>query len=213
MKFQFPKNRLEAFSDGVFAIAITLLVLEIHVPEGEESLAHRLAEIWPQYVSFVISFFVIGVMWVNHHRMLHDIRAVDHGLLICNLVVLMTVTIIPFTTSLAGEEITHGSFADERTAAILYALGFVLFGLAFSLMWWWAARDRHLLEADVPEFQIQARLRGMLLGTVLYLGAAAVAFASPLASLILDGVLAAAFLMPATVMVKVTGPSPSRRPG
>src|SRR4051812_39313370 len=95
-------NRLEAFSDGVFAIAITLLVLEIHVPKPGHggSLGHELAAQWPSYAAFVISFLTIGIIWINHHAMVRRLRVADPSILIWNLLLLMTVSVLPFTTAL-----------------------------------------------------------------------------------------------------------------
>src|ERR1700759_1438633 len=97
-------SRLEAFSDGVFAIAITLLVLDLGVPEpGSGSLGHELLAQWPSYASYVISFLTIGIIWINHHAAFGRLRVVDHSILIWNLALLMTVSVLPFTTRLMAE--------------------------------------------------------------------------------------------------------------
>ena len=94
---------MEAFSDGVFAIAITLLVLEIHVPEpGPATSATSWPRQWPSYAAYVVSFLTIGIIWINHHAMVRRLRLVDHSILIWNLVLLMTVSVLPFTTALVA---------------------------------------------------------------------------------------------------------------
>src|SRR5213593_915772 len=94
-------SRIEAFSDGVFAIAITLLILDVHVPTiSQGNLGSALTRQWPTYVAYLISFSFIGIMWVNHHRLFNHIRRSDNGLLFSNLLLLLGVTIVPFPTSL-----------------------------------------------------------------------------------------------------------------
>src|SRR5829696_926721 len=108
------KNRLEAFSDGVFAVAITLLVLEIAIPTGDD-LWHELKEEWPSFASFFVSFWVIGIIWVNHHGVIDHLKRVDRGVLYLNLLVLMTVVFIPFSTALLAEHLKPGE-SDETVA-------------------------------------------------------------------------------------------------
>lgn len=125
-------NRLEAFSDGVFAIAITLLVLDIHVPEpGHGDLGHELLVHWPSYAAYVISFITIGIIWINHHAAFDRLRAVDHSILIWNLLLLLSVGILPFTTSLMATYLKEDS--GESLAAAIYGASFLLMGLVFVL--------------------------------------------------------------------------------
>src|SRR3954447_15493560 len=135
------KARLEAFSDGVFAIAITLLVLEIKVPPsgGAEALAHGLWELWPSYVGFAVSFITIGIIWVNHHVVLTTIESVDRALLFKNLLLLLTVSFIPFPTAVMAEYLRADS--GENLAAAFYAGSFFVMGLAFRQIWPGAARN------------------------------------------------------------------------
>src|SRR2546421_564532 len=116
-------NRLEAFSDGVFAIAITLLVLDIHVPQpgpGSE-LAHQLGAQWPSYAAYAVSFLTIGIIWINHHAMIRRLRAIDHGIMTWNLLLLLCVGILPFTTALLSPYLT---LAICAAVAGFYALPF-----------------------------------------------------------------------------------------
>ena len=115
------KGRAEAFSDGVLAVAITLLALDLRVEAtGHGSLVHQLGQTWPSFVAYIVSFFVIGVIWVNHHALFSLIDRVDRVLLFENLVLLMFVTTLPFTTSTLADFISEGG-SDARWAVLLYA--------------------------------------------------------------------------------------------
>ncbi|HEX4308215.1 MAG TPA: TMEM175 family protein, partial [Solirubrobacterales bacterium] len=125
-------NRLEAFSDGVFAIAITLLVLDLGVPKpGSGRLGHELLAQWPSYAAYLISFFTIGIIWINHHAAFSRLRGVDHSILIWNLVLLLTVSVLPFTTSLMAEYLKESS--GESLAAAIFGGSFLLMGTVFVL--------------------------------------------------------------------------------
>ena len=138
-------NRLEAFSDGVFAVAITLLVLEIDVPGGE-NLWHELKEEWPSFAAFVVSFWVIGIIWVNHHGVIDHLRRADRGVLYLNLLVLMTVVFIPFSTALLAEHLKSG--ADEEVAAFVYSRSFLAMGVSFGLLWTYVTSHREALGVE-----------------------------------------------------------------
>ena len=119
-----PKGRLEAFSDGVIAVAITLLALELPVPDPEagRSLAHQLVARWSSFAAFVVSFLTIGIIWINHHAMLRRLARVDHGTLVLNLVLLLSVCLLPFSTALMADYLkaTDGG----RLAAAIYGGSF-----------------------------------------------------------------------------------------
>src|SRR5436190_1571551 len=135
-----PKGRVEALSDGVIAIAITLLVLEIKVPENAgDDLPHQLAEQWPSYVSYVVSFFVIGVIWLNHHALLAHLARVDRPLMSLNLFLLFTIALIPWPTNLLATYMREGGDA-ERVAALVYAGTMTLMGIAFGAIWTYSSR-------------------------------------------------------------------------
>jgi hypothetical protein len=115
-------GRLEAFSDGVFAIAITLLILEVHVSgQAGTSLAHQLAHAWPSYTGYVISFVTIGIMWANHHSMFRLIDRSTHGLVVANLLLLLCVSFVPFPTKVLAEHLPVAG-PDQRTAVTGYRL-------------------------------------------------------------------------------------------
>src|SRR6266576_863870 len=142
------KGRLEAFSDGVFAVAITLLILEISVPTGDH-LWHQLKEEWPSFASFFVSFWVIGIIWVNHHGVIDHIKRADRGVLYLNILVLMSVVLIPFATALMAEHLKSG--ADENVAAAVYAGAFLLMAVTFGSLWEYITRHREKLGVELTD--------------------------------------------------------------
>jgi uncharacterized membrane protein len=157
-------GRVEAFSDAVFAIAITLLILEVAIKAEGGSLLHRLAEQWPSYLSFVVTFAVIGIGWLQHQHMFRHIQATDHGLFVLNLVLLLVVCFIPFPTKVVGDELVDGSFADHRTAVFFYGLTIMAGICAFTALWLWVARRRRLIKPATPQMLVDARTRQIMLG-------------------------------------------------
>jgi uncharacterized membrane protein len=135
-------GRVETFSDAVFAIAITLVVLQLHVKDGPGSLADRLGDQWPLYVTYLLSFFNIGTVWLNHHSIFSRLRGVDPGLILLNLLLLLVVSILPFPTQVLGDALQGGDFDDQRTAALLFAGNFLCAASAFCALWLWASHDR-----------------------------------------------------------------------
>jgi uncharacterized membrane protein len=137
--------RLVAFSDGVFAITITLLVLEIRPPTDDRSLVHGLVALWPSYLAYAVTFLFIGQVWANHHVMFDHIRAADRTVLFLNTVLLMVVAFLPFATSVLAEALRNGH--DQRTAVAFYGVAFDLTALTFNAVWQYASRHRLLSEA------------------------------------------------------------------
>jgi uncharacterized membrane protein len=173
-------GRIEAFSDGVFAIAVTLLVLEVRVPHLQDggaggSLARALMAQWPSYVALVTSFFTILVMWANHHRIFQLVRKVDAPFLYANGLLLLVVTVVPFPTAVLAEYFRK---PGATTAAAVYAGTFVLCGLAYQLLWRAAIAGRRLLRPDYSEERIQEIHRRYWLGVPGYLAATGAAFVS-----------------------------------
>jgi uncharacterized membrane protein len=189
-------NRLEAFSDGVFAIAITLLVLDIHVPEpGSRTLGHELLAQWPSYAAYVISFMTIGIIWINHHATFGRLRAVDHSILIWNLLLLLSVGILPFTTSLMATYLKEGS--GESLAAAIYAGSFLLMGAVFG------AVNRHIylhrvvaLKEPMAPAAARRALRFAALGQIPYALATALAFVSPYITILICAACAIYYSLP-----------------
>ncbi|MFF5206573.1 TMEM175 family protein [Streptosporangium sp. NPDC000396] len=177
-------GRVEAFSDGVFAIAITLLILEIRLPEKPgHHLWEALVGLWPSYLAYAVTFMLIGMVWMNHHRMFHHIRRADGMLLALNLLLLMDVAFLPFPTHVLAEAITEGE--GSGAAAVFYGVILVIGGIFFNGLWWYAsAGHRHLGDSITPAEARALRIRwGM--GPVLYLVATIVGAVSAIASLCL----------------------------
>ncbi len=184
--------RLEAFSDGVFAIAITLLVLEVRVPEAEPGrLAAALLHEWPSCAGYVASFMIIGIIWVNHHAMFEQIRRVDRMLLFLNLLLLMCVSFIPFPTALLADYVRAGH--DQRVAALVYGGTMTAMGLAFSSIWSYARSRKLLLRQDLAPDHAAAISRQYWLGSLVYACSMGVALVSASLTLVLYGLLAIFF--------------------
>ena len=159
-------GRLEAFSDGVIAIAITLLSLEIKLPDGGGSLLHSLGSLWPSYLGFVLSFLLVGQVWLNHHAIFVRVRSVDQWMLICNLFLLLDVAFLPFATSVLTRSLESGH--DERTGAVFYGMVMVVGGLFFNALWRASIRDRSRLRAGVSEAEVRSMTRRFAMGPWLY---------------------------------------------
>jgi len=152
-----PAGRLEAFADGVFAIAMTLLALEIPLPdldEGESLLEGLLAQ-WPAYLAYAISFFTLGAVWLSHYAVTHLLRGVDEVFLRLNLLLLFFVALLPFPTLLIAEFLTD--LGRERVAVTVYTLTFMAISVVLRILWGHAAIGRLLLRDDVTAEQIKAR--------------------------------------------------------
>ena len=193
-------TRLEAFSDGVFAIAITLLILEIRVPEPEaleasgSGLTRALGALWPSYIGYLLSFVTIGIMWANHHSMFQYIRRSDRGFLMCNVFFLLCISFLPFPTAVLARYLVS---AEQRVAAAaFYSAVLVVIALAYNLVWWYAVRNRRLLAAACTHEGVRTITRRFSLGPVLYLLTFALAFVSVTACLSLHGALAILYCLP-----------------
>ncbi len=185
--------RIEAFSDGIFAIAITLLILEIHVPH-EEPLGRALLGLWPSYLAFLASFAMIGVMWMNHHRLFNLIARSDQALLALNLLLMLGVTVVPFTTAVVA---AHIDSTGARTAVIVYSGWWVFIAVAFNLLWRHASAGDRLLEKNVDHASVHGITRQYAYGPLYYVIAALIALASPLGAVLFSLALAVYFALPA----------------
>jgi uncharacterized membrane protein len=187
-------GRIEAFSDGVFAIAITLLVLDLKVPEVDHGLGHALAQEWPRYASYATSFLTIGIIWVNHHAMFDRIVRVDRTLMFVNLLLLMLVSLIPFPTALLSRFLRSGP--DQHVAAAVYSGTLLAMGITFFAVWLRASRGRRLIDAALPAPVVSAITRRNIVGQPIYLAALAAAFVSAAASLALCALGALYYVFP-----------------
>ena len=183
-------NRLETFSDGVIAIAITLLILEIDVPEDTQGeLWSALLRQWPSYLAYLISFAVIGIIWVNHHGILALVARVDRPLLYLNLLLLLAVAGIPFPTALVAEHLQSPGI-DSEVAAAVYGGWATLVALSFNLMWRWIVHDESLIRDGIDLSALRANTRRFSLGLVIYPLTVGIAFLNPILALGVHGLLA-----------------------
>jgi uncharacterized membrane protein len=171
MSPRWATDRVEAFSDGVFAIAITLLVLDIKIePAGFQDLWRALADEWPAYLAFVTSFLTVGAVWLAHHGLYVRLRSVDPGLMRLNVLLLLAVSFLPFPTGLMAEALQQSRGA-ERAAVVVYGATAVVIELLLAAAWRYAAsRPELLADADPSRPKSPERRRG-LIGVVLYGGA------------------------------------------
>jgi uncharacterized membrane protein len=140
-----PPGRLVSFSDAVFAITVTLLVLEIRPPTDYSNLLHELVALWPSYLAYALTFLFIGQVWANHHVMFDHIRAADRVILLLNTLLLMIVAFLPFATSVLAGAVRSGH--GLRTAVVLYGIVFDATALTFNAVWQYARRHHLLSEA------------------------------------------------------------------
>jgi uncharacterized membrane protein len=150
-------GRVVAFTDAVIAIAVTLLVLDIRPPEDTRHLLHGLAALWPSYVSYVITFMLVGQVWVNHHVLFDHIRHVDRLVLFLNTVLLMDIALLPFAAAVLANAFRDGQ--GERTAVLVHGLAFELAAGLFNIIWWHARRDRRVLASTIDAAGVKAIAR------------------------------------------------------
>ena len=190
-------GRLEAFSDGVIAVAITLLVLQIAVP-GDlhgHSLAHALLENWSHYAAYAVSFMTIGIIWINHHAMISRLTRADHPIMILNLLLLMSIAVLPFATELMATYLRQPD--GQKLAAAIYSAAFLVMSLAFS------ALNRHVLlrKSDMLRADLSLERRRQILsravtGLIPYAFATAIAFVSPYATLAICAAMGVFYSLP-----------------
>ena len=201
--------RLEAFSDGVFAIAITLLILDVKVPRelpAGVSLWQALLRQWPALLAFLTSFFTILIMWINHHRIFSQIKRVDDLFLLLNGCLLLVVTFIPFPTSLVAEYITTG---EQRTAVAIYCGTNLVMALIFNGLWQYGLSGSRLLGRQADPTVVRFISKGYAVGPGAYLGAFLLAFFSAYAAFGVCIVLAVFFAWPGVVKPRQTRHSPA----
>jgi uncharacterized membrane protein len=196
---QLSRNRVEALTDGVFAVAMTLLVLDIRVPELQPSdvsqLAVRLLALWPKFLSYTISFVILGVYWVGHHVQLSFIRKVDRPLLWINLLFLLWVALVPFSTALLSE------YPMAQIAITLYGLNLIAIGLTLALHWWYATVETRHVDPDIHPGLVRGGLLRTLIGPAVYVVAIAVSFFRPELSLLLYALVPVLYILPGRVDV------------
>jgi uncharacterized membrane protein len=198
--------RLETFADGVFAIAATLLILNVdaQIAGDAPDLGGRLAHIWPSYLAYTASFVTIGIMWVNHHTILAQVERADRRFLLANICLLLCIAFFPFTTRLVAEHVRGGG---AQAAALAYGFTGVSTALMFNATWFYAALGKRLLRADADPGVLRGLTRSYIPGPWIYLAATLVAFASPVASIILFGVIALFYVVESSIFGSGTATS------
>jgi uncharacterized membrane protein len=192
--------RLETFSDGVFAIAATLLILEIR-PPAHGGLTSELLHLWPSYLAYAISFATIGIMWINHHALFKQIGHVDRTFLTINVVFLLVIAFIPFPTEVLARNL-HG---EARAAAIFYGLVNVLMATMFSAVWFYASVGRRLIAEDADPRVVSGISRSFAPGIPSYVVATLTAYISPWLAVSLFGALAIFYALESSLFARSTG--------
>jgi len=191
-------TRIEALSDGVFAIAMTLMIFNIKVPQIPNErvtaeLTRRLLDLWPHFLVYAISFVMLGVYWVGHHNQYHHIRRTNRVLLWINIALLLCVTLIPFSTALLGSYPTH------QGAVVLYATNLILVGLVLFIHWHYATFQHALVDPDLDPELIRLASRRILMGPALLALAIVFSFVSTQGSLVLCGVVPVLYILPGRI--------------
>jgi uncharacterized membrane protein len=182
-------TRLEAFSDGVLAIVITLLVLELHAPDERGAMLSGLIEQWPGYLAYLASFAYVAVIWVNHHELFTRIQAVDRGLLWRNLLLLLTTSFLPFPTAVLSTAFQHGTRADQSVALLLYCAVAALMAMSWLLLFHHLCHHARLLGPGTTTAFFAAERGRSLIGIAAYAVAAGTAAWQPLVGLAIVAVL------------------------
>jgi uncharacterized membrane protein len=180
-------SRLETFADGVFAIAATLLIIDVSVHAPGAELGAALKHSWPQYAAYAVSFLIIGIWWVNHHASMAVIDRVDRTLLFATIAMLACIAFLPFPTRLVAEH-----FRDDgvRAAAVTYGLTMTTAAICFALSWFYAARGRRLIAQTADQGVVSAISRSVIPGVPINAAATLVAVWSPYTGLVLFAALA-----------------------
>jgi TMEM175 potassium channel family protein len=190
-------GRVEAFSDGVFAIAITLLILAVGIEEAltQGDLGHELLHLWPAYVAYTVSFVTVGIMWINHHQIFRHFERVDRPLLLLNIFLLMLISFTPFPTRVVAQHMENPS--DREAAALLYGSTMTLTAICFFSVWFYGSR--RLLRPDTDRREVSGITRSYLPGAPMYATATLIALISPIASLVIFAALTVFYAVSSSV--------------
>lgn len=191
--------RLETLCDGVWAIALTLLVLDLRVPTAEAAsqaggLVLALLRLWPSYLGYAISFLILGIMWANHHSLFRLVARSDETFVYLNLLLLLFVALQPFPTALLADYLRDPQ--ERATAVMVYGAVMTATALAYNAVWWHASRGHRLLRAGIAPELVRLRTRRFLAGPLLYLLATIIAYFSPTVALSIIGGLAVLYMIP-----------------
>ena len=192
-------RRLEAFADGVFAIAATLLILNVdaQVGEGTGAIGHRLLAIWPSYIAYAVSFVTIGIIWSNHHTVMAQLGRVDRTFLMQNVLLLLCVAFLPFPTRLVAEHLRDRH--DLQPAALAYGATMTVMAACYISVWLYAIAGKRLLHEHSDPRTVSGITRSYLPGVPLYLTATLLALASPLASVALYAAIALFYVIESSI--------------
>jgi uncharacterized membrane protein len=194
-------GRIEALSDGVFSIAMTLLVLELHVPDGnlsDRALLEKLGEIGPHIGFYALSFLILGIYWVGHHNQFFYIRRANRELLWINILFLGFIAFIPFSTGLLGTQMGTQVGTGERVALIVYAANLIAVSLILYLHWWYGVTRGQLVDAPLAPPLIRTVTRRILTPPLIYFIAILLTFVvNPLVSLGLIVLVQISYVLPA----------------
>jgi uncharacterized membrane protein len=192
-------TRVEAFADGVFAIAATLLILNVdaQIADDVPDLGEKLLHIWPSYLAYAVSFVTIGIMWINHHTVMSQLGKVDRRFLVATVGLLMCIAFVPFPTRLVAENI-RGDNAEP--AALAYGFTMVATAIMFNITWFYASRGKRLLRRDADSAVVSGLNRAYLPGPWIYLAATLIAFASPVASVVVFLALALFYVVESSIL-------------
>ncbi len=191
-------GRIEAFADGVFAIVITLLILDIRVPQVHDEpigpqLIRELTNMWPKYLAYAMSFIIVGVYWVGHHAQFRFIRHANRTLLWINILFFMCVAFVPFSAALIGE------YRHEQIAVVIYGVNLIVVGACLYLHNWYATHNHRLVDADLSAQQIEASKRRILMAPLICLVAIGLSFISTTMSIILYLLLPIPYILPGRI--------------
>ncbi len=195
------KTRIEALTDGVFATLMTVLVLGLALPSSPpkgENLLDELFGLWPKLLTYAMSFVVLGVYWVGHHNLFHYVKSTDRVFLWVNVLFMMSVGVIPFSTSVLGTNFLR------KSAVILYGVNLSFAGLALYLVWWYACRNRRLVDRDIDPHVVASASTRILVGPAVNVVAIALAFVAPLISFALYIGELGYFILPGHIDVHFT---------
>jgi uncharacterized membrane protein len=190
-----PKNRIESFSDGIFAFAATLLILNIAVDQ-KQPLGPQLLHSWPSYAAYAISFITIGIIGANHHQVMHQIAHVDRFFLVASVLFLMFIAFIPFPTRLLALDIQG---PDAEAAALAYGITLTGTAVMFNVLWRYAAWHQHLLRPDVDKRVVDGISRSYALGPAAYGIATICALVSPKFSALIYAAIAAFYVVESSI--------------
>ena len=206
-------GRITAFSDGVFSIAITLLVLNLQIPKGITSLTdllNRLQALWPNLMSYILSFVIIGIYWVAHHNMFHYIKRSNRMFLWINILLLMCVAFIPFPAGLLGQFSFVSQSSLAKVAEIIYACNLILTNLMLSLLWWYATSHHRLVDQDIDPHFVNTVNRRNMTAPVVYAASIGLSFLNVYLSLIVFFLFPLYYIIPSHVDLHLTPTSRSQ---